>query len=76
MPKVENYYRCTCDRCGHDVFTTKDSPEMQRFKTIRRVDQGDVDTTRYLCQKCANAYRKLAQAQDSAFAEFMAESDE
>ncbi len=71
MSKTTGYSQLVCDRCGAEEFAAENSPIMQKYKNIRRVDQGDVDVTRYLCASCASAYRKMVAEQDAQFSDFM-----
>ncbi len=70
MARTDNYSQLTCDRCGATEYAAENSPVMQRYKNILRIDQGGAEIKRLYCSSCATAYRSLVSSQDQAFSEF------
>jgi len=72
MAKTEGYSQFVCDRCGKTLYATKDAPEAQSWRAVSRVTADGVSISRLLCPDCSGRYRELAQAQDVAFGDLMA----
>ena len=72
MARTDNYSQLTCDRCGVTRYAAENSPVMQQYKNILRIDQGGAEIKRLYCATCATSYRNLVSSQDQAFSEFEA----
>ena len=71
MAKTDNYSQYICDRCGAVAYEQPNSPEAQKWATIRRITAAGSETTRVLCRTCAAAYQEFVDGQERDFQAFM-----
>ena len=72
MSKTDGYSNYVCDRCAKSIYAQSNAPETQSWREIKRISADGNTVSRLLCGDCASAYRDLAQKQDTAFGDFMA----
>lgn len=72
MSRTDGYSSYTCDRCAKRIYAQPNAPDAQSWREVKRISADGTTITRLLCPDCAGAYRDLAQAQDAAFGDFMA----
>lgn len=71
MAKTDNYSQYVCDRCGETAYAQPNSPDAQKWSTIRRITAAGSETSRVLCQACAREYQEFVEGQERDFINFM-----